>query len=296
MISVIIPFHNEKENLPILIPSLQQELTKMGSYQIILVDDGSTDNYRESIQHFINNETVILIKLRKQMGKGRALNEGIDVSKGETIVFMDADLQDDPADLPAFKEKIEKGYELVNGIRHNRKDNAIIKLYSNLAGWFLRSFLRSPFTDINCGFKMFKKELLKDIPLYGNNFRFFPLAAYYEGYKVTEINVNNKSRIHGQSKYGISKIFIGIIDMLSAYFIYRFAEKPLHFFGSLGAICFSLGFTILVVLTYQRIFMDMLLYRRPALQYSILLVTLGIQIIMTGILGELLVYLHKKNK
>lgn len=296
MISVVIPFHNEKENLPELIPSLQKELESLGAYEIILVDDGSLDNYAESLKPFLQKEKVILVKMGRQMGKGRALNAGLHKVKGDYIVFMDADLQDDPADLKAFKEKIDEGYDLVNGFRHNRKDNPVIKVYSKTAGWFLKTYLNSPFSDINCGFKMFRKEVLEDLPIYGNNFRFFPLAAFYEGYKVSEVKVNNKPRIHGKSKFGMSKLFIGLIDMLSAYFLYKFAERPLHFFGSIGALFLVIGLVVLSIITYQRVFEGILLYRRPALQYASLFIILGFQVIMTGILGELLVYLHKKKK
>ncbi len=296
MISVIIPFHNEKENLPELLPSLKTELQKLGSYEIILVDDGSLDSYMDVLKPLLHHETVKLVKMGRQMGKGRALNAGIKQAKGKYIVFMDADLQDDPADLQAFYKKIEDGYDLVNGYRHNRKDNPIIKIYSNIAGWFLKRFLNSPFSDINCGFKMFRKEILEELPLYGNNFRFFPLAAFYEGYKVSEVKVNNRPRIHGTSKFGMSKLFIGLIDMLSAYFLYKFAERPLHFFGTIGGALLAIGGITLIVITYQRLFMDILLYRRPAFQYASLFVILGIQIIMTGILGELLVFFHKKQK
>lgn len=296
MISVIIPFHNEKENLPELLPSLKTELQKLGSYEIILVDDGSLDSYMDVLKPLLHHETLKLVKMGRQMGKGRALNAGIKQAKGKYIVFMDADLQDDPADLQAFYKKIEDGYDLVNGYRHNRKDNPIIKIYSNTAGWFLKRFLNSPFSDINCGFKMFRKEILEELPLYGNNFRFFPLAAFYEGYKVSEVKVNNRPRIHGTSKFGMSKLFIGLIDMLSAYFLYKFAERPLHFFGTIGGALLAIGGITLIVITYQRLFMDILLYRRPAFQYASLFVILGIQIIMTGILGELLVFFHKKQK
>lgn len=296
MISVIIPFHNEKENIPELIPPLRSELEKLEAYEVILVDDGSTDHYSEEVKPLLDKDQVKLVKMGRQMGKGRALNAGLARAKGTYIVFMDADLQDDPADLKAFKEKIDEGFDLVNGFRHNRKDNPIIKIYSKTAGWFLKRFLNSPFSDINCGFKMFRSEILQDLPLYGNNFRFFPLAAFYEGYTVSEVKVNNKPRIHGKSKFGMSKLFIGLIDMLSAYFLYKFAERPLHFFGSIGAVFLLVGGITLAIITYQRLFMDMFLYRRPAFEYASLFIILGIQIIMTGILGELLVFFHKKQK
>ena len=239
-ISVIIPFHNEKENLPVLIESLQASLQKNNiTNEIILVDDGSLDNYGSSIQHYVDTGFVILLKLNRQMGKGKALAEGIAKSSGDTILFMDADLQDNPENIPAFINKIESGYDFVNGVRHTRKDNLIIKLYSSIASWFLRTYLHSPFSDINCGFKMFRKIVLKDVVLYGNNFRFLPLAVFYEGYRVSEIPVQNKPRIYGKSKYGIGKVFVGGIDMISAYFLYKFAEKPLIFLEALGQYCWG---------------------------------------------------------
>ncbi|OGK12857.1 hypothetical protein A3A93_05105 [Candidatus Roizmanbacteria bacterium RIFCSPLOWO2_01_FULL_38_12] len=295
MLSLIIPFHNEKENLSILLSQIHESL-KNHEYEVVLVDDGSTDQSSESIKDQIDSKKVYLVKMGRQMGKGKALSEGIEHSHGEYIVFMDADLQDDPADIHNFVNKLNEDHDLVNGVRHNRQDNIVIKLYSSLAGWFLKSFLHSPFSDINCGFKIFRKKLVKDITLYGNNFRFFPLAAYYEGYKVAEVPVNNRPRLHGTSKYGITKVFIGLIDMLSAYFLYKFAERPLHFFGFIGSIFFLLGSFIIAIVTYQRIFEGILLYRRPVLQYGIFLLILGVQIIATGILGELMVYLHNKRK
>jgi len=295
-ISVVIPFHNEKENLLVLVDGLEKALSRGAyDYEILLVDDGSYDGYESLLPQLAEKKTVTLIKLNRQMGKGKALSEGLKQASGDTILFMDADLQDDPEDIPLFIEKLESGYDFVNGHRFTRKDNGIIKIYSTIARWFLRNYLNSPFTDINCGFKMFRKKILNDVVLYGNNFRFLPLAAFYEGYCVGEVNVHNKPRIFGKSKYGISKLFVGLIDMLSAYFLYKFAEKPLHFFGGIGAILFGIGGLALAWVTYERIVMGVLLYRRPALLYAIFLVILGIQIIMTGIIGELIVYLHNKK-
>ena len=143
-----------------------------------------------------------LIVLNRQMGKGRALAEGVKQAKGELIAFMDADLQDDPDDLSKFLTKLNEGYDLVNGYREKRQDNQVVKIYSKLAKYFLQRFLSSPFTDINCGFKVLKRGILENIPLYGNNFRFMPLAAFYEGYKVAEVLVKNNPRRFGVSKFG----------------------------------------------------------------------------------------------
>jgi glycosyltransferase involved in cell wall biosynthesis len=295
MISIIIPYHNERENVPILFDKLVEELKQSGEYELIFVDDGSTDGSSDGIKSQIDNIHYHLIRHGKRLGKGKALTSGIKKAQGDSIMFMDADLQDDPEDIPAFIAKLNEGYDFVNGVRQKRKDNSIIKLYSNLANIFLKKFLYSPFTDINCGFKAFKKIILDDIALYANNFRFLPLAAYYRGYRVAEIPVHNKPRIHGKSKYGIGKVFIGMMDTLTAFFLYQFAEKPLHFFGTIGSIFFVTGFVMAFILSFERLFMNVLLYRRPSLLFAVLLIIVGIQIIMTGIIGELVVYLNKKK-
>jgi len=304
MISVIVPFYNEKESLPILIEQLVNELNKLKKeYEVVLVDDGSDDNsisnlktqfssWRTKLQLKSKNFKILIHK--KILGKGEALKTGIENSKGEILIFMDADLQDDPKDLPKFLKKIDRGYDFVNGYRVNRQDNFLVKIYSKLASWFLKTFLHSPFSDINCGFKVFKREVLKDFVFYGNNFRFFPLFVFYQGFKVVEVPVLNHPRRFGKSKFGPQKLFIGIFDMLTVYFLYRFSERPLHFFGIFGGLISFFGFLILIVLAYQRIFHNFLLYRRPILWLGILLVIVGIQIIATGIIGELIVYTNKK--
>jgi len=301
MISIIVPFHNEEGSLPVLIDKLDAEINKLhDSCEVILVDDGSTDNSKFKIQNSKSQvksqkNEIKIVSLRKRFGKGEALRSGIEASKGDILVFMDADLQDDPKDLPNFLKKINEGYDFVNGIRAKRQDNIIVKFYSKIARYFLKLFLQSPFTDINCGFKAFRREVLKDFYFYGNNFRFFPLAIYYQGYKVMEIPVTNNPRLHGKSKFGSSKLFIGILDTLRAYFLYRFSEKPLNFFGAIGSIFFSIGFITALYLSIEKIFFGVLLYRRPALLFAILMIIVGIQIGMTGIIGELIVYLDKKN-
>ena len=210
---------------------------------------------------------------------------------------MDADLQDDPVDLPLFINKIKQGYQAVNGYRKERKDSSGIKLISKIGnGVIWRFFLKSPFNDINCGFKAFSRKVIDDIPLYGDNYRFLPLAAFYMGYKTAEVIVNNRSRKYGVSKFNFLKAFFGMIDTLTAYFIFRFSEKPLHFFGSIGGVVFGAGFFLALYLTYERLFLGVLLYRRPALLLAILLIIVGIQIIMTGIVAELIVYLSHRRR
>jgi len=294
MISVIIPFYNEKDSLVILQNKLKKSLTLLKKeYEIIFVDDGSNDNGISRIK--ADGRLIKTVRLRKRLGKGNALKVGLENSTGDVVVFMDADLQDDPDDLKKFVKKIEDGYDFVNGIRIGRKDGRLVKIYSKLAAKFLRKFLNSPFTDINCGFKAFKREAIGSFTFYGNNFRFLPLDVFYNGFRVTEVEVKNNERTYGESKYGPTKLVAGIFDTLTAFFIYKFAEKPLHFFGYTGVTTFFIGFAILFYLTLERIFHRILLYRRPILFLGMLMVIVGIQIIMTGIIGELIVYFNKRK-
>lgn len=292
MLSIIIPFYNETESLPELLKQLDQVCRKINRpYEIICVNDGSNDGFKLTNKY----QNLKILEHRKRFGKGQALSTGLKESKGEIIIFMDADLQDDPKDIPQFLKKLDEGYDFINGVRQGRKDTAIIKTYSFFAKIFLRNFLRSPYADINCGFKAFKREVLDDFVFYGNNFRFFPLVAFYQGFKVTEIPVVNHSRKYGYSKFGSKKLLIGIFDTLNTYFIYKFSEQPLHFFGPIGGVMFIGGMVINLYLVYERVFFQVLLYRRPLLLFGILFTIVGLQIIMTGIIAELIVFLNKKN-
>ena len=294
MISIIIPFYNEKENIPVLLREIQLACEKENfEYEVILIDDGSSEKVHITKAEFPH---VHLLTHRKRMGKGEALRTGIKKAQGDIFVFMDGDLQDDPADLTKFMHEIKSGADLVNGIRAKRIDSALIRFYSFFANIVLHRLFHSPFTDINCGFKMFKKELLDEYPLYGNNFRFFPLSAYFRGYLVKEVVVHNRKRIHGASKFGPMKLFTGILDMTTAYFVFLFADRPLHFFGSVGGVLFTIGFLISLYLTVERLFFNVLLYQRPLLQLGIVLIIVGIQIGMTGLIGELIVYFNKNRK
>lgn len=298
MLSLIIPFYNEAENLPVLINKLLEVVEKNSlEYEIVLVNDGSSDKSVSNIKLLVaGNKNLKLINLNHRLGKGDALNTGVKNSHGDILIFMDSDLQDDPDDLPKFLDKINTGYDFVNGVRIGRKDNFLVKVYSLLAKYFLRLFIDSPYSDINCGFKAFRRNVLSDFHFYGNNFRFFPLAVFYNGYKVTEIDVENNPRRFGKSKFGSGKLIFGIFDTLTAYFIYKFAEKPLHFFGIIGGVLFIAGFIISIVLTIERLFFGVLLYQRPILWLGLSLIIVGIQIVMTGIVGELIVYLNQKKK
>jgi glycosyltransferase involved in cell wall biosynthesis len=307
MLSIIIPFYNEEKNLPILIDRLIDQTSKLKEeWEIILVDDGSTDAGASKLKvnppagatsDVTGGEKLKVFKHKKRLGKGKALKTGVENAIGETIIFMDADLQDDPKDLPKFLEKINEGYDLVNGWRKRRFDPWTKTLPSSIFNFLiLRILLRSSFHDVNCGFKAVRREILKTVPLYGDNYRFLPIIAQEQGFKTSEVVVSHHRRRFGSSKFGFWRLFFGLFDTLTTYFIFKFSEKPLHFFGPVGGILFFIGFFITLILAIERIFFSVLLYRRPILFLGLLLIIVGVQIMMTGIIAELIVYLNKKNK
>lgn len=296
MISVLIPFFNEADNLPVLKKQLLEILQSLSyPFEIIFVNDGSTDNSVDMLQP--TSEHVKIIHHRKKRGKGKALQTAYQHVNGDIVVFMDADLQDDPNELPHFIAKIAEGYDFVNGWRKHRHDNVSKRWQSAFGNIFiLKLILKSTYHDVNCGFKVMKRQVLDDIPLYGDNFRFLPILVHKEGFKTTEIPIIHHKRLHGTSKYGFFERFSIFADILTMYFIYRFSEKPLHFFGAVGGIFFLVGFIIAVILSYQRIFYEELLFRRPLLLMAVLFMIVGIQVFMTGIIAELQVYFYNKSK
>ncbi len=295
MISVIIPFKDEAQSLRVLLPQLVTHLEPLATeYEVILVSNGSTDDWEHTVT--LPNEKFKSYSLRRP-DKGRALRRGIAKSTGDIVVFMDADLEDDPADLPAFYAKIQDGYDFVNGWRRHRKhtwDKIIPSYIGNVL--VIRSVLRTRFHDVNCGFKMFRRECLQDVVLYGDNFRFLPLVVEKFGFRTCEVVVHHKNRRYGKSKYGFFNRLTVFADILTAYFIFRFSQKPLHFFGAIGITPLTLGVLMLMLLTVERLFVGTELHDRPIVWGAILLVIVGLQIIMTGVIAELMVFLFKKGQ
>ncbi len=295
MISVIVPFYNESESLPLLLKRLIEACKKIKEdWEVILVDDGSDDAGASKLK--VKSENLKVISHRKRFGKGKALLTGFKESKGDVVVFMDADLQNDPSELKDFLVTLQKGYDLVIGWRKDRKDPVTKRLPSYIFNTLLlKLFFHSKFHDINCGYKAMRRSVLEEIPLYGDNYRFLPIMADQAGFRTTELIVKHHPRKFGKSKYGFLRLLFGLFDTLTTYLVYKFADKPLHFFGPVGGALFIIGSIITIYLSIQRIFFHMQLYRRPLLLFGTLLITVGIQVIMTGVIAELLVYLQKKN-
>jgi glycosyltransferase involved in cell wall biosynthesis len=289
-VSVVIPVYNEVASLKELSEKIcAQGSATGGQLQIIFVDDGSTDNSWETIQSIAaaNPQTVTGIKLRRNFGKAAALSVGFREAIGEIIFTMDADLQDDPAEMPNFIKKIEEGYDLVSGWKKNRKDPLFDKtLPSRLFNAVTRMLTGVKLHDFNCGFKAYRKEVVGVIPLYGEMHRFIPVFANAEGFKVGEIPVEHHPRKFGKSKYGWYRSIKGCMDLLSVAAMTKFGRRPGHLFGGMGVIVGAVGFVTLLGLWINQLTKHYI-GGRPLFFFGILCMLMGVQMICTGVLAEL---------
>ncbi len=289
--SVIIPAYNERENLPELLNRLYRVLDSLGeSFEVIIVDDGSTDGTREWIQEnlpkYVN---LVYIRLRKNSGKSAALQAGFDRARGEIIITMDADLQDDPSEIPAMLEKLNEGYELVSCWKKRRRDplgkRLPSKIFNGIVSWSTGVKLH----DMNCGFKVYRREVIENIKLYGELHRFIPVLAAWNGFRVTERAVVHHPRKHGRSKFGWERYFRGFFDFLTVLFLTRFRFRPLHLFGSIGLFSSFAGFMILMYLTVLWFQGVRPIGNRPLFFLGILLMIMGVQFFSTGFIADMIV-------
>lgn len=296
-LSVIICVYNEEENIKPLNKWINDSLNGM-DYEIVYVDDGSSDSTIKQIKE-LNDEKVVLVELRKNYGQSSALYAGIEQAKGEYIVTMDGDLQNDPSDIPMMLELAEKeGWDLVAGIRKNRQDGLFFRLIpSKIANSIIRSSTGVHIKDYGCTLKVFKSDLAKDIGLYGELHRFIPVLASMEGAKITQVDVKHHAREFGKSKYGINRTFKVASDLLLMIFFKKYMQKPMHLFGGAGLVLFLIGSIINVYFLILKI-AGHDIWGKPMLILGILLLVAGIQLITTGIIAELLMrtYYESQNK
>ncbi|MBM9602721.1 glycosyltransferase family 2 protein [Desulfopila inferna] len=290
-VSIIIPLLNEEKNIEILYNEIQEVAARSRyTFEIVFVDDGSTDNslsILESIQK--ENPQVIIISLRKNFGQTAALSAGFDMAGGEIIIAMDADLQNDPADIPLLLEKIEEGYDVVTGWRFDRKDPFFSrKLPSQIANKIISWTTSVNLHDYGCTLKAFKREVIKSIHLYGEMHRFIPAIASGMGISITEVKVNHRPRRFGSSKYGISRTIRVILDLVTVKFLLSYSTRPIHVFGTMGLLSGGVGFLIAATMTFQRQFYGMAMSDRPLIFLSILLMFVGVQFITMGLIAEML--------
>ncbi|MBI3397171.1 glycosyltransferase family 2 protein [Candidatus Woesebacteria bacterium] len=290
-ISFVIPAKDEEESVEQLykeIISVVSPITE--SFEIIFVDDGSTDSTFDTLQKINHTDKrVRVIRLRGNWGKAIALQIGFNHSRGEIVFTMDADLQDNPKDIPQFIEKLNKGFDLVVGWKKTRHDSLKTVLPSRILNNFLIPMLTGVnLHDNNCGYKAFKIQAIKSLSLYGELFRFIPILLAKQNFKITEVEVHHRKRTHGKTKFGWQKNIKGFLDLITIVFLTGYIRRPGHFFGGLGLLSSFFGFLIGIYITYLRITTGSIQFHLPLLIFGLLLMVIGAQLITTGLLAEML--------
>lgn len=300
MISYVIPVYNEVKSIKQLYEEIIEYTHKLTDqhYEIIFVDDGSTDNsYKimKEISQLDNN--VKIIKFRRNFGKSAGLQHGFEAARGEYIFTLDSDLQDNPVEIPRFLNKIQEGYDLVVGWKENRQDPVSKTLPSKVFNFFTTKSFQLKLHDYNCGFKLFRRELVKELNIYGEMHRYIPAIANAKGFKVTEIPVHHRKREFGKSKFGLERYLRGFLDLLTVKLVTQYVKSPLYLFGGIGTILSSIGVLIGIYLTILKYGFGHSLSNRPLLFLTILLIILGLQFFSIGLLGELIVnQMHSRKK
>lgn len=291
MISITIPVFNEKESLDQLHNEITEVMNNLGeNYEIIFVNDGSTDHSQILIDSLAEKDPSIkAIELKRNYGQTAAMMASFDYSSGDIIIPMDADLQNDPKDIPMLLEKLDKGYDVVSGWRINRNDNKISRILPSLAANWLISFISGvKLHDYGCTLKAYRRSILKEIKLYGEMHRFIPIYAKWEGAKITEIPVNHRARAHGKSHYGAIRIIKVILDLLVVQFLFHYSKKPIYLFGSFGLLLIILSFFIIGYALFKKFAIGISLISTPLPVLSSMFFITGITSILMGLLAELI--------
>lgn len=292
-LSFVIPFLDEEHTLRPLFERIREVVEGLGKrFEVIFVDDGSRDASAH-VAHALATENpgiVVVITLRGNFGKSAALAAGFAEALGDVVFTMDADLQDDPKEIPRFLAEIESGSDLVSGYKRKRHDPLTKVLPSRVFNWMVRRLTGTHLHDVNCGFKAYRRVVVQNVRLYGELHRFVPILAHARRFRITEIEVEHHPREHGRSKFGGGRFFRGLVDLVTVFFIMRYERRPAHFFGGVGALCSTLGFAILAYLTVLW-FMGEAIGHRPLLTLGVLLMVVGVQFLATGLIGELLVHI-----
>ena len=297
-LSVVVPLYNEEESLPHLVEQLLLALRPSGErFELVLVNDGSSDRTAEVLTRLSHEvPELVAVLLRKNYGQTAAMAAGFDVAKGEVIISLDGDLQNDPADIPMLLAKLREGYDLVSGWRHQRQDAAIQrKLPSTIANRLIGRVTGVRLHDYGCSLKAYRREVLADLRLYGELHRFLPALAFIEGARITEVKVNHRARQYGSSKYGLDRTFRVLMDLLTVWFMKRFLTRPMYVFGFGGLIAM---FGSLVASTYLLAvkLMGGDIGNRPLLTLAVVLGLAGIQLFCFGLLGELLIRTYHESQ
>ncbi len=288
-LSVVIPVYNEKDSLPELYRQLKETLEPKGyRFELIFIDDGSRDGSSEVLESLAQNDPrVRVIQFQKNYGKSAALSVGFEVAEGKFVATLDADLQDDPREIPPMIEKLNEGYDLISGWKKKRHDPVSKRWPSKIFNWVTSRIAGVHIHDINCGLKVYRNFVVKTLHPYGELHRFLPVLAHLDGFTVGEKEVVHHPRKYGKSKFGASRFTAGFFDLLTVMFLSRYLRKPLHLFGILGILSFIGGFAIGAYLTVLRL-SGHWIGNRPLLFLGILLMIMGVQFISIGLLGEMI--------
>jgi glycosyltransferase involved in cell wall biosynthesis len=296
VISVVVPVFNEERSVALLYEELQAALDPLDEpWEALYVDDGSTDDTFGALTRLhARSDNVRVIRLRRNFGKAAALASGFAQASGETIVTIDGDLQDDPAEIPRLLAKLAEGFDLVSGWKTRRRDPVTRRVPSRIFNWTASRIAGVRLHDMNCGLKAYRAEVVHGLTLYGELHRFIPVLAHERGYRVGELPVNHRPREHGRSRYGLERYLRGFLDLLTVTFIGRYRQRPLHLFGGLGLGLALVGFVILVYLTIVKL-AGHAIGERPLLTLGVLLVVVGLQFFSLGLLGELVTSHHEER-
>ncbi|HSF61441.1 MAG TPA: glycosyltransferase family 2 protein [Gaiellaceae bacterium] len=295
MISVVVPLFNEEHSLETLYREIASALDTQDDFEVIFVDDGSTDGSLSVLERLHADSTnVVVVHLRRNFGKAAALQAGFLEARGDIVVTIDADLQDDPAEIPRLLAKLDEGFDLVSGWKTRRNDPLTRRLFSKIFNWSTALVSGVRLHDVNCGLKAYRAEVLQGMRLYGELHRFIPVLASYRGYRIAEIPVNHRPRPHGRSRYGPERYLRGFFDLLSVTFMGRYRHRPLHLFGGVGLLMGSVGFIILLYLTVAW-FWGQGIGGRPLFTLGVLLMVVGVQFVSLGLVSELITSQHEER-
>ena len=297
MLSVVVPVHDEERSVALLLDELTAALDPLGeAWEAVFVDDGSTDGTFAALTRLhAAHANVRVVRLRRNFGKASALAAGFQHARGDVVVTIDGDGQDDPAEIPRLLAKLEEGFDVVSGWKARRRDplsrRLLSRLFNAVTGWVSGLHLH----DMNCGLKAYRGEVARGLRLYGELHRFVPVLAHQEGYRIAEIAVNHRAREHGRSRYGLERYLRGFLDLLTVSFMGRYRHRPLHLFGGLGLVLGLVGFALLVYLTALKLTGEAIGHR-PLLTLGVLLVVVGLQLFSLGLVSELVTSQHEQRE
>lgn len=291
-VSIVVPVYEEAASLPELAEELRMVCEAQGyMFEVWLIDDGSKDDSWAVISRLHEQDPRFAgVRLRRNYGKSAALAVGFARARGRYVVTLDADLQDDPAEIPALIALLEQGYDLVSGWKKKRQDPLSKTIPSRFFNFVTRKLSGIPLHDFNCGLKAYRQEVVKTVRVYGELHRYIPLLAYWEGFsRITEKPVHHRPRKYGRTKFGLERFVRGFLDLITVLFLTRFMSQPMHFFGSFGVLAFLAGLAISFWLTLEKLLWNQPLTNRPLLLLGVLMILVGVQMFTTGLLGELLI-------